>query len=243
MDPFAGPGTNGITLDYCSGNGTTGANPGTGAVAGGSPPDPNRYLPTTFILPYEPPLNPLDMCPAVTATLKNEFASENDKSTSEDYTVTADMSVGVKDVWGLKVDGQMTWTSGETDSSTQDNTQSASLTLVCPSASYNGPTVFQVYWDKLFQTFVLVPFVPGTGDIVEQGKVVNAAGKPVVGEIVNFRFGDRIYHTVTTSKGTYKFFVLKGLRRSRAQNGTLLVRDKEIKISIPSKSPTTVRIQ
>lgn len=132
LDPFAGPGVSGpggLHPDFCQMAVSTGeSSPGL---------DPNRFRPTTWILPYEPPVHATDLCPSITATLKNEQASEDAKSTQDEYSVSVSLQTGAvfSGSFGSKwkMEGSMTWTSGETDTSSQGSTQSAALTLVCPS--------------------------------------------------------------------------------------------------------------
>ena len=206
-------GTIGTQADFCQVSASTGA-PSPGL-------DLNRFRPTTWILPYEPPLHASDLCPTVTATLKNDFASEDASSTEDDYTVSADMHAGVKDTFGLKMEGEMTWTNSETDANSRGSTQSASLTLVCPSVGYTGPTLFQVYWDVMYGTFLLIPFDLASMEIIQHGTVTDAHGKPVGGKSVELEYGGRNYHTFTTTVGTYRFATLKGLLRPNLRPGAV----------------------
>jgi len=237
LDQFAGPGISGpggVRPDYCEVSAVTDPPPGL---------DPNRFQPTTWILPYEPPLHASDLCPIITVSLKNEYAGEYAASTQDQYDVTADMSVGVKDVWGVKIEGQMTWTSGETDSNSTGSTQSASLTLVCPSVGYTGPTLFQVYWDVLYGTFLLIPYDSSSMEIIQHGTVTDAAGKPVKAEPINFEFGGRTYHTFTTAQGTYSFIALKQLLNPNLRNGNIVVRDKKLEVGVGSQTGSEIRLR
>jgi len=238
LDPFSGPGVTGpfgTQADFCQVSASTGA-PSPGL-------DLNRFRPTTWILQYEPPLHASDLCPTVTATLKNDFASEDASSTEDDYTVSADMHAGVKDTFGLKIEGEMTWTNSETDANSRGSTQSASLTLVCPSVGYTGPTLFQVYWDVMYGTFLLIPFDQASMEIIQHGTVTDAHGKPVAGESVELEYGGRNYHTFTTTVGTYRFATLKGLLRPDLQTGTVVVRNGRFGVALRSSATSAIRVQ
>jgi hypothetical protein len=217
LDQFAGPGIGpgGVTPDYCKVVATT----------GGPPPglDLNRFRPTTWILPYEPPLHA--------------------RSTQDEYTVSAEMHAGVKDTFGLKIEGEMTWTNSETDSNSEGSTQSASLTLVCPSIGYTGPTLFQVYWDVLYGTFLFVPFDPTSMEIIQHGTVTDARSKPVAAAPINLEYDGRTYHTFTTAGGTYRFIGLKSLLNASLHSGIINVRDKQVDVQIGSQSASAIQLQ
>jgi hypothetical protein len=236
LDQFAGPGIrDGVSPDYCEVSATTGG-PSPGL-------DLNRFRPTTWILPYEPPRHASDLCPSITPTLKNDYASENAKSTQDEYTVSAEMHAGIDKEFDLKIEGEMTWTSSETDSNSQGSTQSASLTLVCPSVAYTGPTLFQVYWDVHYGTFLLMPFDPASMEIIQHGAVTDAHDKPVAAVPITLQYGGRTYHTFTTASGTYRFIGLKRLLKANLQNGTIVVRNKKLGVHLRSQSPSTIRLQ
>jgi hypothetical protein len=238
LDHFAGPGSSGaggVRADFCD-----------PAASDGRPAailDPHRFRPTTWILPYEPPLHAGDLCPSITATLKNEYASEDAKSSQDEYSVGASLQTGavfLDTKW--KMEGSMTWTSGETDTSSQGSSQSAALTLVCPSAGYTGPTIFQVFWDVVFGTFLFVPYDPATMAVMHSGVVVDRNGKPVAGAPVNFAYNGHTFHTFTTSNGSYRFVGLKQLVNPAMLKGTLSVRNIEREVALQAQNPITVRL-
>ena len=240
LDRFAGPGVSGpggVRPDFCEVSATTG-DPSQGL-------DPNRFRPTTWILPYEPPLHAGDLCPTVTATIKNEYASDEARSSEEDTTVSASMDAGVPapGAWTFKIEGEMTWTSSETDTTSQGSTQSASLTLVCPSVAYTGPTLFQVYVDDLYGTFLFVPYDLATMEIIQHGAVTDAHDKPVAAEPIELEYDGRTYHTFTTASGTYRFVGLKRLLGQNLQNGTIAVRNTKLGVQVRSQSPSAIRLR
>jgi hypothetical protein len=238
LNPFSGPGMRGpggVSPDFCELSTTTG-DPHQGL-------EPNRFRPTTWILPYEPPLHASDRCPSITATLKNNYASEDAKSTQDAYTVSAEMHAGVKDKFGFKIEDEITWTSGRTDSPSQGSTQSASLTLVCPSVGYTGPTLFQVYLDVLYGTFLFMPFDPASMEIIQHGAVTDAHNKPTAAEPIKLVYGGRTYNTFTTARGTYRFIGLKRLLRANLRNGTIVVRNKKFRVPVRSEIASAIRLQ
>jgi hypothetical protein len=237
LDQFAGPGVSGrggIRPDFCQMAASTGE-PSAGL-------DLNRFRPTSWILPYEPPVHATDLCPSITATLKNEYSSEDAKSTQDEYSVSADMSVGVKDLWGVKIEGTMTWTTGETDTSSHGSTQTAALTLVCPSVGYTGPTLFQVFWDVLYGTFLFMPYDPSTMEITQRGVVTDHQGKPLAGSPIDLVYGGHTYHTFATSTGHYRFIGLKRLSNPAIQKGTISVRNVKRQVTLRSQSSSTVKL-
>src|SRR5216684_2046672 len=234
LDQFAGPGIRaGVSPDYCEVSATTGA-PSPGL-------DLSRFRPTTWILPYEPPRHASDLCPSITPTLKNDYASEDANSTQDEYTVSTEFHAGLKDEFGFKIEGEITWTSSETDSNSKESTQSASLTLVCPSVAYTWPTLFQVYYDVHYGTFLLMPYDPASMEIIQHGAVTDAHAKPVAAESINLEYGGRTYHTFTTASGTYRFIGLKRLSRANLQNGTIVVRNKKLGVHLRSQSTSAIR--
>ena len=236
LDSFAGPGVgNGIRPDFCQMAATTGESSSSGLDIG-------RFRPTTWILPYEPPVHATDLCPAITATLKNEYASEDAHSSQDEYSVSADMGVGEDKIWKLKLEGSMTWTCGETDTTTQGSTQSAALTLVCPSVGYNGPTLFQVFWDVVYGTFLFMPYDPSTMEITHQGVVIDHQGKPLARTPIDLEYGGHTYHTFTTSSGRYRFIGLKRLINPAVQKGTISVRNLKQQVALRSQTSATLQL-
>jgi len=81
---------------------------------------------------------------------------------SQSYGVAQSVSAKYADFSAsLKVAGTMTWTNQQssTIANTSTATQIASFTLgsPCASCAYTGPTVFEVYEDNVFGTFMFNP--------------------------------------------------------------------------------------
>jgi hypothetical protein len=237
LDPFVGPGSTGpggIRPDFCETRATTNA-PSSGL-------DLHRFRPTTAILPYEPQRNPTDLCPSLTPLLKNEYASEKDSTSQDEYAVSASADSGKLLPVSLKAENSITWTSGETDTTTQGSTQSALLTLVCPSVSYTGPTEFQIFVDTLYGTFLFVPYDSSTMAMVHNGIVLNGKGKPLAGIAVDLAYNGRTFHTFTSSTGRYRFVTLKSTINPAVRQGTITVRHVKQQVTLGSATPIAVRL-
>jgi len=240
LDPFVGPGVGGRgpggnRPDFCQQTTAT-----TGATSPGL--DLNRFRPTTYILPYEPQRNAADLCPSLTPTLKNEYASERASSSQDEYSVSATANSGGLLPVSLKAENSITWTSGETDTNTQGSTQSASLTLVCPSVGYTGPTEFQIFVDVLYGTFLFVPFDLSTMAVMHSGVVLNGKGQPLSGVAVDLAYNGRTFHTFTSSTGRYRFVSLKSTVNPAVHKGTITVRHVSKQVMVGSANPITVRL-
>ena len=210
--------------------------------------DPRRFRPTSWSIPYEPPLqspncnNGICNCPAITITLKNDFVDEESTGAEGEYTVGLTTSIGIPKVWDLKTQWNFTWTSSSTTTSTTDSSQSASATIACPSVNYNGPTLMQVYWDALYGSFLFVPYDLSTAAMVQQGRVTDASGKPLAGQKVDLTYGGKTYHTLTGRNGTYRFLTPRG-RPVRSQTARLVVRNVSQAVTLGSPQATIIRVK
>ena len=105
---------------------------------------------------------------SLSETFKNTYV--NSSSTTKSASSTHSQSYGVAQSVSakyadfsasLKVAGTMTWTNQQssTIANTSTATQIASFTLgsPCASCAYTGPTVFEVYEDNVFGTFMFNP--------------------------------------------------------------------------------------
>jgi hypothetical protein len=237
MDPFAGPGVingpGGPRPDPCQETATE-----NGSTAVGI--DTNRYRPTTEIIQYDTP-PPNGACPNEIYTLKNDYQTENATSSQEDYSISVQVQGGIPVFDTLKVQNTFTWTTSNTDTTTQDSTQSLSYTAACPSVNYTGPLDFTVYVDQLYGTFAFVPFDPATMEIIHQGTVTRD-GKPVAGELVTLKYEGQTYRTYTSTRGKYRFTRLKKTPLKGKPKGTLTVGKHKQTVSIGVKSTSTVKI-
>ena len=178
--------------------------------------DGSRFSILSWNFPYEPADLATDCnggvcsCLIFQGNLKNDYAEDNGSEQDYSYTVSAEASAGVKDVWGLKVSTDLTWSTSATTDNTKGSTQSATAAISCPSPTYAGPTNVQLYWDKLFGTFMFVLEDYSPTMLVHQGKVTDSSGKPVNGQLVELTYGGITYHTVTARDGSYRFYAIGG---------------------------------
>jgi hypothetical protein len=186
--------------------------------AGGSTAiDSTRYVPTTTSFPYEPPDQSTECpggvcsCIAVADTIKNEIATSIGNSFQSQYKVGVTESLtGIGTAafnFGTSIASTFTWTSSSTDTDTTDSTQSATVSVQCPSVNYTGPAIMTVYWDKLYGSFMFVPTVlkPAQVQTMAQGTLTDASGKVVRHQPVTLSAAGKTFHTYTDSKGKYVF--------------------------------------
>ncbi len=185
--------------------------PGTGPPAPGAGLDPSRFWYTGLSFPYEPALTSAECnggicnCDAYSGSLTNDNLS--DTTHSEEGQTTVDLEGGVKvpEVYELKIDSKMVWTSSSTTDNSTENKQTATATVTCPSTNYTGPFGIQVWWDSRYGSFVLIPYDPGAVALIHRGQVVNATGKPVRGQLVSMVYGGKTQRTYTARDGSYGF--------------------------------------
>ncbi|WP_147292871.1 hypothetical protein [Dyella psychrodurans] len=237
MDPFAGPGVR---------NGPGGAVPdpcqelvnGNNSSAVGL--DTNRYRATTEIIPYDAP-PPNGGCPNEIYTIKNDYQTENANSSQQDYSVSLQVQGGIPVFDNLKVKNTLTWTTGNTDTTTKDSSQSLSYTAACPSVNYTGALDFTVYVDQLYGTFAFVPFDAATMEVVHQGTVTHG-GKPAVGQLVTLQYGGHTYSTHSSARGSYRFTRTKQPPLKAQTKGTLTVGKHKKTVSLGANSTSTVQL-
>lgn len=210
--------------------------------------DSNRFAPTAWSFPYEPPLqsescnNGVCNCTIFSGTLKNETVLENSSESTTEYSVGFHASAPLSDVFGLKASGQLTWTSTATQTSTTGSSQSATATISCPSPSYTGPLHMALFWDKLWGSFLFMPYDASASSAVHRGQVINASGKPVRGQLVHLAYGGKTFHTVTGRNGNYEFFAPAG-RIATATTAQLTVGNVRRMINLGSPGAIITRVQ
>jgi hypothetical protein len=171
-----------------------------------------RFISTTWTLPYEPPdsascANGTCTCPSITTTIKNDLSREASKQYQSKYSNGTSIASSGSYYLSLNLkDGQTwTWTNSVTHSNTTSSSNSASVTVSCPSFTYRGPTLIQIYWDTLYGTFVFVPRQSDPASLIQSGHVSDVLGHSVVGQLVNLAVGDKTFHTLTNRDGRFVF--------------------------------------
>jgi hypothetical protein len=204
---------------------------------------PTRYTFTGLQLGYEPP-NPLTctngLCPCVNTQypMSNETDGTIASSFQTQYSVTD--SVGSLKNTGLVSETSFTWTATAALSNTVKNTQTATLTLACPSSAYGGPVTMNVYWDSLFGSFEFAPVADNI--VVQQGAVTTTAGKVAAGEPVSLEYDGQTLRTFTDYRGHYKFVMPSAKAKPVPKEGVLSLKGEKRTVALRSTTVTEFRI-
>lgn len=204
--------------------------------------DPNRYSLTNTQLSYTPPdpsqcTNGLCPCAAQPESLTNTTLDTVDRSVQTQYSVGVSAG-GLSSLIGLTVDDTWTWTSTVATENTKQDSQSATLTVACPSVNYAGPVEMNIYWDGLYGTFLFVPVVDFA--LLQQGVVTNSAGKPASGQLVELAFGGKTYRTYSDYRGRYRFGMSSAQARTAPKEGVLSVKGQ--KRTVPLGATATIEL-
>lgn len=155
-------------------------------------------------IPYIPPASEGAPSPTFQFRLEASTRSTASSSVARSYTVGVSNKVGITGVFSLTLDNKFTWTSKESRSTAQGQTESSTLTLTSPSFGYTGPTSYRVYLDSLYKTFVFVPIDPS--GLFASGKIMRRNGKPAAGERVVATVNGIRYRTWTGTDGKYQIY-------------------------------------
>jgi hypothetical protein len=207
--------------------------------------DPSRYSLTNLQLSYTPPsaaqcTNGLCPCVGQTEQLSNTTLDTIDQSAQSQYSVGLSAG-GLGAVIGLTVDDTWTWTNTVATESTKQNSQTATLTVACPSPSYNGPVEMNIYWDGLYGTFLFVPALDTA--LVQQGVITSSAGQPAPAELVELAFDGKTYRTYSDYLGRYRFVMPSANAKSAPQEGELSVKGAKLTVPLGSTGITQFRMQ
>jgi hypothetical protein len=217
--------------------------------------DPNRFAPTTYSFPYEPPLqesacnNGVCSCISMSDSIKNQFQTDAESKSQDQYSLGFTEKISGIDVgifsFGASSDQKFTWTSSSTTANTTDSSQTATATIVCPSTGYQGPTLMSIYWDKLFGSFLFVPttLTPATINVLSKGTALTAAGEPIPHVPVTLRVGTKTYRTWSDNHGDYVFFRPAGLKNvSPKTTGLLSIRGVQRTVTLGRQQKLRIRI-
>jgi hypothetical protein len=141
----------------------------------------------------------------MTNEIQGEKVTADQGQTTVDLQGSASLPLSETITQTLKVDSQMVWTDTSTTDNTTDGKQSASVLVTCPSTGYAGLTGIQVWWDSRYGSFLLVLYDPGAVSMIQKGRVLNASGKPVSGQLVTMTYKGKTQRTLTANDGTYGF--------------------------------------
>jgi hypothetical protein len=164
--------------------------------------DANRFLPTTFSFPYNPPLTATDPVPALKYVQTNSVTNTASHSSQTQYGVGLSAAGTIFSV-ALKAAGQLQWTNTSSSGTTNGTSQSATVVVGGPAFGYTGPTDVLVYWDTIYNSymFAFVSEAPSASGIIQ-----DKAGKPVAHQAVTLAAGTRTFNTFTDTKGQYRFY-------------------------------------
>jgi hypothetical protein len=121
--------------------------------------DTTRFLALPESFAYEPPYSATDAPWLATYTVQNTTTST--ETVIVEYSVGAQFSVNIKDIFTLG--SSMTMTNTNTTVTTDITTETASVTVGGPSFGYTGPTEILVYWDTVYHSFM---FAFPAGEVV-----------------------------------------------------------------------------
>ncbi len=217
--------------------------------------DTSRFIPTTYSFPYEPPLQEADCnngvcsCLSMAATITNQLQTEVQRESQDQYSLSfkeelSGIDLGIFD-FGASSDQKFTWTSTSTNNDTTSNSQSATATVVCPSTTYQGPTIMRIYWDTLFGSFLFVPTTLSSPQflMLNQGIATAASGKPARHEAVTLSFGGKTYHTWTNNHGDFAFFRPASLPvLHRPTSGELSIKGVRKVVALKSAAKVQIRL-
>ncbi len=203
----------------------------------------NRYTHTGLQLGYTPP-DPNSctggLCPCVSSQYPISNTSQGTIGASVQAQYSVGYSEGSLEKTGLVSKTSFTWTINAALENTVSGSQTANLTLACPSPAYTGPVEVDVYWDALYGSFLFAPLVDGIQ--VQQGTVTTTAGKPLQKTPVVLAYGGRTYLTFTDYRGRYRFAVSAKARKSMPATGELSVNNVRQPVELGSSSTTQIRV-
>jgi hypothetical protein len=214
--------------------------------------DASRYAPTVQNFPYEPPDSTTECnkgvcsCTTSTLTLKNDLQTDTGKSAKVDYSVSLAESIsGTLGGWlklGASSDQKWTWETTTTLDDTTDSSQTAAVTIQCPSPGYTGPTEMLVFWDNLFGSFLFVPTQLGSAQmsILAQGSVVSKTGNTVRHQPVTLSIAGKTYRTSTNNAGNYVFWVPPGVAHAATGAVTVMGVTQSVAASASQQNKITV---
>jgi hypothetical protein len=198
---------------------------------GGTKIDKDRFIPTPFSFPYEPPFAAGDTVPTETYALQSVVMSSSSKETDVTYGVSVSVSAGLEIPKVFTADvtttGTFTWTNSSTTLDTSQSTQTASVTIGGPSFGYTGSTDVLVFWDSVYNSFMFA--FPHESPSVS-GSVTGKDGKPVARKSVKLTVGSRPLETITSATGKFNFF------HADSGSGKLDVSGEEFPVTIGSKT-------
>jgi hypothetical protein len=186
----------------------------------------SRFAAQSVDFVYEPPAVTGNSCVTQTQAISNSNTVTNSSSAQNQYTASASLSasfpIGATKL-DLKATNSFTWTTKTSSSLSTANSQSASATVLCSSASWNGPYFVTAYYDTLYGTF-LFAMDDGTGTArLLSGTITDVDGDRVPHEPLKLVVGNKTYQTFSRNNGSFLFHLPVGQASAGATTGTLFV--------------------
>jgi hypothetical protein len=196
--------------------------------------DTNRFVLTGQTFPYE------KAAPSTQLALVGSTARSSGTTVTTENTVGASLTAGSNLTWDkLTVSGSWTWTDTNAVTDTNTTTESATVVVKGPSPGYAGPGNIAVYLDTIYKTFMFkfIDEIPMLAGVVRDSKA-----KPMVHAPVELTAGGMAFHTITDTKGEYRFFAVpKGSATVRVSNTTHQVQIgsslSKVDLSLPAGGP------
>jgi len=183
-------------------------------AAPGSNLDQNRFWYTGLSFPYQPGLSgpgaqacnsDICNCDSYAGSMSNDKAGDTINGDQGETTVDLQGGASLPLSQTLKIDAKMVWTDSSTTDNSTDKKETATATVTCPSTKYQGPFGIQAWWDSRYGSFVLILYDPGAVPMIQKGRVTNASGQPVRGQLVTMIYKGKTHSTYTANDGSYGF--------------------------------------
>jgi hypothetical protein len=110
------------------------------------------YVIDTSSIPYDPCTD--GSCVTTTYSIKNTTGNQSTSTYTSSYTVGYTVGGSIFGLLGWSSTTAWTWTDSNTFNYSTQSSQSATLAIAQPSASYTGPTNVTVYLDTLYGTWL-----------------------------------------------------------------------------------------
>jgi hypothetical protein len=134
------------------------SNPFSGDLGGFSVPSPDRYecVQQVYYIPGLP--NMLGF------QIANTYSSATTRTTSHSYTVRLDVAGTFLDgAFKMTAGDAWTWSNSSATTNATTNKSSVKLNLRQPNLAYRGPTILNVYIDKVYKTLMYSFVLPAAG--------------------------------------------------------------------------------
>ena len=169
-------------------------------------------------------------------------------STKKDITLSSSTTIKFPKIFSLKETDKFVWSDTTTTLTTDNQTDTAQVSVMCSSSNWKGPGFITVWYDNLFGTYLfdLSDFpCPGCKTLLN-GNVTLANGVVVPGMPVDLVGETKTYHTATDNNGHFVFFTedtnpIESLTATLSVGGVskpvTLGSQAEINVVVPQPTP------